>query len=78
LDLDIRAKISATLSEMVGVEPGKIVDSTNLTDLGIHSLMDMEVACEFGSVFNCALDMASMMALIEFGDLTYTYLGICR
>lgn len=66
---DIAAKIIAILSEMVGVEPGNINDSTNLPDLGIDSLMGMEVARELELAFKCTLDSSSLMSLTEFGEL---------
>ncbi|RYP10954.1 hypothetical protein DL765_007957 [Monosporascus sp. GIB2] len=65
----VAAKIRAILCEMVGVEADKITDSTNLVELGIDSLMGMEISRELETVFNCTLDMSSMMTLTLFGEL---------
>lgn len=62
-------KIIAVLCEMIGVEPGQINDSTNLPDLGIDSLMGMEVARELELAFKCTLDASALTALTMFGDL---------
>ena len=66
---DVRAKTIAVLSDMVGVDPGSITDSTNLPDLGIDSLMGMEVARDLESAFKCSMDTSSMMSLVVFSDL---------
>ncbi|KFA51940.1 hypothetical protein S40293_07064 [Stachybotrys chartarum IBT 40293] len=68
-DSMVAGKIIAILSEMTGVEAGKITGETNLIDLGIDSLMGMEVARELESVFQCTLDMSSMMDLTILKDL---------
>jgi thioester reductase-like protein len=65
----VKAKLLAVLTEMVGVDPSKITDSTNLPDLGIDSLMGMEIARELELAFKCTFDSSSLMALVEFGDL---------
>jgi malonyl CoA-acyl carrier protein transacylase len=65
----VREKMITALAEMVGIEPETIQDDTCLPDLGIDSLMGMEVARELELIFNCTLDMSSMMSLIEFGEL---------
>ncbi|PSN66473.1 ketoacyl-synt-domain-containing protein [Corynespora cassiicola Philippines] len=66
---DIRQKVAAVLSEMVEVDAAKLTDKTNLPDLGIDSLMGMEIARELESVFKFSLDISSMMSLVVFSDL---------
>ncbi|GAW13921.1 hypothetical protein ANO14919_033130 [Xylariales sp. No.14919] len=66
---EVSAKIITILSETIGIEPEEINDSTNLPDLGIDSLMGMEVTRELELAFHCTLDTASMMCLVNFGDL---------
>lgn len=65
----VKAKILALLCEMIGIEEHKISDQTSLIDLGIDSLMGMEVARELEILFQCTLDVSSMMSITEFRDL---------
>jgi len=65
----IAEKLIAILSEMVGIEPEKIQINTSLPDLGIDSLMGMEVGRELELAFKCNLDSTAMMTLTKFGDL---------
>jgi acyl transferase domain-containing protein/thioester reductase-like protein/acyl carrier protein len=66
---EISEKLIAILSEMVGVEPEKIKTDTSLPDLGIDSLMGMEVGRELEQAFETTLDSTAMMELTKFGDL---------
>lgn len=68
-DAKVAGKIVTILAEMTGVDADKITGETNLIDMGIDSLMGMEVARELESVFQCTLDMSSMMDLTILKDL---------
>jgi thioester reductase-like protein/acyl carrier protein len=65
----VASKVVAVISEMVGVDADKVTDDTNLADLGIDSLMGMELSRELESIFKCTLDMASMLQLTDVKDL---------
>jgi acyl carrier protein len=62
-------KTITAIAEMVGIEPKKIQDNTSLHNLGVDSLMGMEVAQELELTSKCPLDMFSTMTLTEFSEL---------
>ena len=67
--LKVRTRILNVLSEMVEIDPNEVSDSANLADLGIDSLMGMEVARDLESAFKCTMDMSTMASLLVLGDL---------
>ncbi|PVH94018.1 putative polyketide synthase [Periconia macrospinosa] len=58
---DVTNDLRKLVAEISGVEPEEIKLDTEMADVGIDSLMGMEVACEVESVFKCSLDQTELM-----------------
>ncbi|KAL6230185.1 hypothetical protein BDW75DRAFT_245050 [Aspergillus navahoensis] len=52
---DVSGPVKAVLADLAGLEVHEIKDSTSLADLGIDSLMGMEMAKELEGKFKCSL-----------------------
>lgn len=57
---DISGSVQMLLTDISGLEPDEIKIDTGLADIGIDSLMGMELAREIESVFKCSLDVAQL------------------
>ncbi|KAH2843342.1 hypothetical protein KXW36_000236, partial [Aspergillus fumigatus] len=57
------------LSNVTGVDATAIRPDTALADLGIDSLMCMELARDIGAAFQCELKPARLMELVSFSSL---------
>ncbi|KAH8704876.1 hypothetical protein BGW36DRAFT_421463 [Talaromyces proteolyticus] len=71
--------IKNLVANVTGVEVEKIQKSTMLADIGIDSLMGMELAREIEIAFKCELDTNQLMLLTDFDSLTncvHSALGI--
>ena len=66
---DISASIKDLLCNLSGLEPHEINDSADLVDIGIDSLMGMELAREIEYKFECTLDTAELIELTDFNSL---------
>ena len=66
---DLSDKVRILLANVFGVEPSEIKGSTGLVDIGIDSLMGMELAREIETVFKCTLDTSELMLLTDFESL---------
>ncbi|KAI9830055.1 MAG: hypothetical protein M1819_005885 [Sarea resinae] len=66
---NITGKVRDLLANISGVEPHDIKDNTGLVDIGIDSLMGMELAREIETVFECTLDTSELMLLTDFMSL---------
>ncbi|PYH90619.1 polyketide synthase [Aspergillus ellipticus CBS 707.79] len=66
---DIQDKVRALLCDLSGLEPEDIKPETGLGDMGIDSLMGMEVAREIESAFTCTLDVSELENLTDFTSL---------
>ncbi|KAJ5115662.1 Type I Polyketide synthases (Type I PKS) [Penicillium angulare] len=68
---DVFPKLALILADLVGVEPGEITINSELADIGVDSLMAMEVVTEIESVFTCSIslddvaDVTSMDQLVR-------------
>nr|ASU91363.1 polyketide synthase [Ramalina conduplicans] len=63
---DIKSTVRALLSNVSGLEPEDIKDDTELADIGIDSLMGMELAREVEVVFKCTLPAEKLMEVTDF------------
>ncbi|KAL9112778.1 MAG: hypothetical protein Q9227_003081 [Pyrenula ochraceoflavens] len=63
---DIKSAARALLADISGLAPHEITDDMALADIGIDSLMSMELASEVESIFKCELPMEKLMEVIDF------------
>lgn len=68
---DIAPKVRSLLSNLSGLEPEEIKDNSELGDIGIDSLMGMEVAREIEIAFKCSLDESDLLGLTDFSSLIH-------
>ena len=66
---DIAPKVRSLVSTLSGLEPEEIRDNSELGDIGIDSLMGMEVAREIEIAFKCNLDQSELLNLTDFRSL---------
>ena len=66
---DISPKVRSLVSLLSGLEPEEILDESELGDLGIDSLMGMELAREVETTFKCTLDQDELLGLTDFRSL---------
>lgn len=66
---DIAPKVRSLVSTLSGLEPEEIKDNSELGDIGIDSLMGMEVAREIEIAFKCSLDQSDLLDLTDFSSL---------
>ena len=67
--LDISPKVRSLVSTLSGLEPEEILGDSGLGDLGIDSLMGMELAREVETTFKCTLDQDELLGLTDFRSL---------
>lgn len=60
---DITDEVRDLVSNVSGIEAGEITLDSEMADLGIDSLMGMELAREVENTFKCALDQSQMMEI---------------
>lgn len=66
---DISSSIRDLLSKLSGLELHEIKDDSDLVDIGIDSLMGMELAREIEIAFKCSLDDSDLLELTDFQSL---------
>lgn len=66
---NIFGKTREIVCNLSGIEPGEIKDDSDLIELGIDSLMAMEVVREVDAVFKCTLSNDQLMELTDFQSL---------
>ena len=66
---NIAPKVRSLVSTLSGLEPEEIKDNSELGDIGIDSLMGMEVAREIEMSFKCSLDQSDLLDLTDFSSL---------
>ena len=66
---DISGNIRDLLSKLSGLEPNEISDNSDLVDIGIDSLMGMELAREIEIAFKCNLETSELVELTDFQSL---------
>ncbi|KAH8901535.1 putative polyketide synthase [Thozetella sp. PMI_491] len=62
---DLLGKLKAMLADITGMQPEEIHDNVNLPDIGIDSLMGMEMAHEIRNIFGCTLAQDELMLAID-------------
>ena len=65
----VTPKIRLILSELSGLDAGEIKDDAQLADMGIDSLMGMELVREIQGAFDCEIPMEVLMEVINVQDL---------
>ena len=63
---DIKLTVRTLLANVSGLDPEDIKDDTELADIGIDSLMGMELAREVEIVFKCTLPAEKLMEVTDF------------
>lgn len=66
---DITGRIKAVLADLAGLEIADIKDDAELADLGIDSLMGMELAKEIESAFQCTIPVDDLAHVTDFPGL---------
>lgn len=66
---DITNDVKNLIANVSGIEAGEIKLDSEMVNLGIDSLMGMEIAREIEIVFKCKLDEAELMEAASFRDL---------
>ncbi|KAL8993291.1 MAG: hypothetical protein Q9169_006452 [Polycauliona sp. 2 TL-2023] len=66
----ILAQVAETLAELTGLEIDSMKLDTKLADVGIDSLMGMEMANELSDTFKCTLDMDRLSEATMIRDVT--------
>ncbi|KAF3483339.1 polyketide synthase [Arthroderma uncinatum] len=66
---DVSEDVRNLLANVSGLEPHEIKNETSLSDIGIDSLMGMELAREIETVFKCSLDTEVLNAVTDFKSL---------
>ena len=54
---DVLSKLKGIMAELSGIEAAEIVEATDLADIGIDSLMGMELITEIERAFKCTLPL---------------------
>ena len=66
---NILNRVKDLVSNLSGLEPNEIKENSDLVDLGIDSLMGMELAREIEIAFKCTLDTSQLVDLTDFQSL---------
>ena len=66
---EISRNVKELLCKLSGLEPHEINDDSDLVDIGIDSLMGMELAREIEIAFRCTLENSDLMELTDFQSL---------
>ncbi|KAI1085457.1 hypothetical protein F5B20DRAFT_587488 [Whalleya microplaca] len=67
--VDVAPKVKDILAELSGLELDEIKDDSQLADLGIDSLMGMEMAHEIESCFKITLPESELMEIVDMPSL---------
>jgi acyl transferase domain-containing protein/nucleoside-diphosphate-sugar epimerase/SAM-dependent methyltransferase/acyl carrier protein len=66
---ELSSKLKVVLADISGLEAGEIKDDVELADIGIDSLMGMEMAHDIEDVFKCTLSTDALMEVTNFKSL---------
>jgi acyl transferase domain-containing protein/thioester reductase-like protein/acyl carrier protein/ubiquinone/menaquinone biosynthesis C-methylase UbiE len=69
LPANIVQRVREVLAELVGLEPHGIAENAELADIGIDSLLGMEMAREIETKFSCTLDMDMLGEITDISSL---------
>ncbi|KAK2608938.1 hypothetical protein QQS21_002514 [Conoideocrella luteorostrata] len=62
---DIWVKLLPVLADISGLEPSEIKETDSLADIGIDSLMGMEMAREVETTFSCTLEQSELVSMVD-------------
>lgn len=65
----LATQLKDLLNGVCGIESASINDSTELAEVGVDSLMGMELAREIETMFKCQLDSSELMQISDFSSL---------
>ena len=68
-ELNIPGKTHKILCDLSELEPDEVKDNSELVELGIDSLIGMELTREVSSVFKCTMGNSQLMGLTDFLSL---------
>ena len=68
-EIDVAPKVKDVLADLSGLELDEIKDDSELADLGIDSLMGMEMATEIEKVFSIKLPESELMKITDMPSL---------
>lgn len=66
---DVVSKVRLILADLSGLETNEIKEDSHLADIGIDSLMGMELARELEGAFSCTLSTDALMEVFSFEGL---------
>ena len=66
---DVAEKSRKIICNLSGLEPDEVKNDSDLVELGIDSLMSMELTREVDAAFGCELDTSQLMDLTDFQSL---------
>ena len=69
LGLDVPGLVKAVLADLAGLQAANIMADTQLADIGIDSVMSMELAHELDRIFGCSLLAEQLMELTTLQSL---------
>ncbi|KAK8075465.1 Type I Polyketide synthases (Type I PKS) [Apiospora hydei] len=76
---DIWAKLQPVLADISGLDMEEIKETDALADIGIDSLMGMEMAREVETTFSCTLEQSELVGLVDVpGILDYLQAALDR
>ncbi|KAI1810887.1 putative polyketide synthase [Poronia punctata] len=68
---DLLHQLKSVLAATTGLSPKEIDDNANLSNIGIDSLVGMEMANDIESTFNCTLDQDELLLATTVQDLLH-------
>lgn len=66
---DLLSKLKRAVGEITGLRPDEIPDDANMADIGIDSLVGMELANDIESAFGCSLSHDDLVMISDLGGL---------
>ena len=66
---ETRTQTMILVSKLTGLQPNELTEKTDLGDIGLDSLLGMELAREIEDTFKCSLDITHLAELQNIGDL---------
>jgi acyl carrier protein len=63
--VDLWLKLQPVLADISGLELDEIKETDSLADIGIDSLMGMEMARDVETTFNCTLEQSELVAIVD-------------
>ncbi|KAL5355203.1 hypothetical protein BJX96DRAFT_181164 [Aspergillus floccosus] len=74
--VDITGKMREIICNLSGLEPDEVKDDSDLVELGVDSLMSMELAREIDLAFKTTIDVTQLIDVTDFHSLVECMRGI--